>query len=579
MKKKKRYALILMLAVLFAVFSGILLINKIIKINPFFARRYEMRGVDVSHYQGTIDWEKLAEQDLDFAFIKATEGSSYLDECFYDNWRAAGKTELYIGAYHFFSFDSEGRKQAEFFIDTVGNLEGKLPPVIDVEFYGDKAYNPPEKEEVVTQLGEMLSALEEHYQVKPIIYTTYTVYNEYIRGEFQEYPLWIRNVYYPPDVTLRGEWSFWQYMDTAVLAGYAGTEKYIDLNVFRGAKEELEMLLVWEEEKKAECQASGEQSQNDSGEQIENIIQEIQEEEMIDMAEPGEWSTCYQAYKSILSDWTSMEKYGDFSYFTFYFGENYGYDSYFLCDVDKNGVPELFLCSESMCITTVFTYSQQLSWLVSDDIYGINEETGELIVLGHWHGAGGTGTEHECTGWKVSGDKAENFMYIDFYDFSENGDFIPEEGNENFYVIYDMETERCEHTANGAKYEELYAAHVEPCALIEDYQLYDLSDYSGLDKAWKESCGDAPFYQYYDEESGELQMELCYDFETGRGFGTRYYPGMERSPEGFALDGIEKGESDCGAVWERINTDPYETLVFGGRDASQYSGHQLAGTA
>lgn len=74
MKKKKRYALILMLAVLFAVFSGILLINKIIKINPFFARRYEMRGVDVSHYQGTIDWEKLAEQDLDFAFIKARRG-------------------------------------------------------------------------------------------------------------------------------------------------------------------------------------------------------------------------------------------------------------------------------------------------------------------------------------------------------------------------------------------------------------------------------------------------------------------------------------------------------------------------
>lgn len=248
MKKKKRGALILILAVLFAVFSGILLINKIIKINPFFARRYEMRGVDVSHYQGTIDWQKLAEQDLDFAFIKATEGSSYLDECFYDNWQAAGKTELYIGAYHFFSFDSEGRKQAEFFIDTVGNLEGKLPPVIDVEFYGDKAYNPPEKEEVVTQLGEMLSALEEHYQVKPIIYTTYTVYNEYIRGEFQEYPLWIRNVYYPSDVTLRGEWSFWQYMDTAVLAGYEGTEKYIDLNVFRGTKEELEMLLVREEE-------------------------------------------------------------------------------------------------------------------------------------------------------------------------------------------------------------------------------------------------------------------------------------------------------------------------------------------
>ena len=242
--KKKRYYFILILAVLFAVFAGILFINKTLKINSFFAGRYELCGVDVSHYQGTINWEKLAGQDLDFAFIKATEGSSYLDECFYDNWREAGKTDLYIGAYHFFSFDSEGKKQAEFFINTVGDLEGKLPPVIDVEFYGDKAHNPPKKEEVVMQLNEMLSVLEEHYQIKPIIYTTYTVYNKYIKGEFQEYPLWIRNVYYPPDVALRDTWSFWQYTDTAVLEGYEGSEKYIDMNVFQGTKEEMEMLLV-----------------------------------------------------------------------------------------------------------------------------------------------------------------------------------------------------------------------------------------------------------------------------------------------------------------------------------------------
>lgn len=513
MMKKKRYALILILAVLFAISVSTLLINKIIKINPFFAGRYELRGIDVSHYQGVIDWEKLAGQELDFAFIKATEGSSYLDECFYDNWQAAGKTDLYIGAYHFFSFDSEGKKQAEFFINTVGNLEGKLSPVIDVEFYGDKAYNPPEKEAVVTQLGEMLSALEEHYQVKPIIYTTYTVYNQYIKEDFQEYPLWIRNVYYPPDVTLRGTWSFWQYMDTAVLEGYVGTEKYIDMNVFKGTKDELEMLLVQRNEK--------------------GTVQEIEEaEEITDIINSDEWSSCYRAYKSVLADWTLIEKYGDFSYYTFYFGDNYGYDSYYLFDVDKNGIPELFLCSESMCIITVFTYAQKLCWLVSDDIYGINEETGELIVLGHWHGSGGSGSEHECTGWKISEDKAENSMYIDFYDFSENGDFIPQEGDESFYVIYDVKTESYERTTNGAEYEELYAAHVNPCTLIEDCQLYDLSDLSGLHWIWQESCGDKPFYQYYDEESGELQMELYYDSQTGRGFGTRYYPETERMPDG-----------------------------------------------
>ena len=101
--KKKRY-LLLLSAVLMAAVVSILVICKKVKITPIFANRFEVTGVDVSHYQGTIDWKKLAEQDLDFAFIKATEGSSYIDECFYDNWKEAEKTDLCIGAYHFFSF-------------------------------------------------------------------------------------------------------------------------------------------------------------------------------------------------------------------------------------------------------------------------------------------------------------------------------------------------------------------------------------------------------------------------------------------------------------------------------------------
>lgn len=244
MIKKKRCYIVFVLTGLILVLSGILFANKIIKVNFIFADGYEIRGADVSHYQGVIDWNRIAQQDLDFAFIKATEGSGYLDEYFYDNWQEAEKTDLYIGAYHFFSFDSEGKNQAEFYIDTVGELSGKLPPVIDVEFYGSKANEPPEKEEVAAQLGQMLTTLEEYYQVKPIIYTTYQVYNRYLKGEFDEYPLWIRNVYYPPFNIQSGNWTFWQYTDRAVLEGYEGDEKYIDMNVFHGTKEELNELIV-----------------------------------------------------------------------------------------------------------------------------------------------------------------------------------------------------------------------------------------------------------------------------------------------------------------------------------------------
>lgn len=233
---------------------GILVVSKKIKITPLFAGKYEVTGVDVSHYQGNIDWPTLARQNLDFAFIKATEGSGHIDECFQENWQAAGETDLLIGAYHFFSFDSEGKIQAQFYIDTVGSLDGKLAPAVDVEFYGDKSGDPPPKEEVVEQLRELLAALEEQYQVKPVIYTTYQAYRRYIENEFEDYPLWIRNVYYQPLLTANA-WTFWQYTDTAVLEGYEGPETYIDRNVFRGTKEELRKLTVScgeeeEEEKK-----------------------------------------------------------------------------------------------------------------------------------------------------------------------------------------------------------------------------------------------------------------------------------------------------------------------------------------
>lgn len=237
---KKMFLCVLIIVVLAA---GMIWTKKW-QMNLCFVSGYELQGVDVSHYQGEIDWKQIQEQDIQFAFIKATEGSASVDERFYDNWNAASQTELFIGAYHFFSFDSDAQSQAALYINTVGDLHGKITPVIDVEFYGDKRSRPPEKEEVAEQLAQMLSLLEEHYHAKPVIYTTYSVYYKYIKGGFKEYPLWIRNVYFPPDWHMKGEWTFWQYTDTAVLKGYLGEEKYIDRNVYVGTEAEFKKLLV-----------------------------------------------------------------------------------------------------------------------------------------------------------------------------------------------------------------------------------------------------------------------------------------------------------------------------------------------
>ena len=114
---------------------GIMLWNGIIFLNNPSKEEYPVRGVDVSSYQGEIDWKTLSEQDIQFAFIKVTEGSSFTDPNFAENYSNAQKTKLRIGAYHFFSYDSSGKTQAENFIKTVPISDNMLPPVVTGEYF------------------------------------------------------------------------------------------------------------------------------------------------------------------------------------------------------------------------------------------------------------------------------------------------------------------------------------------------------------------------------------------------------------------------------------------------------------
>ncbi len=216
---------------------------KILHPNEMFYGNYEMQGVDVSSYQGEIDWKVLASKGIDFAFIKATEGGEHIDERFEYNLENALKTDLICGAYHFFSFDSSGKKQAEHFIKTVEKKSGMLAPVIDLEFYGDYEKSPKDSSNVVPEVLDMAKALEEHYGVKPIIYATGKSYDKYIKeSELADYPLWIRNVYFKP--LFVGDWVFWQYSDDARLEGYKGEEEHIDMDAFFGDKEKLKDYTI-----------------------------------------------------------------------------------------------------------------------------------------------------------------------------------------------------------------------------------------------------------------------------------------------------------------------------------------------
>ena len=170
MKKSTKIVLIItgtILVVLLAIFLTVFILakKKKIFINPWFVNEAKSTiGVDVSAHQDTIDMKKLKEQNIQFIYMKATEGSSHQDKKFAENWENAKKANLTSGAYHFFSYDSAGKTQAENFINTVGiDMKNRLLPAVDVEYYGDKEKNPPKKEDVVRELKVYLEMLEEAY--------------------------------------------------------------------------------------------------------------------------------------------------------------------------------------------------------------------------------------------------------------------------------------------------------------------------------------------------------------------------------------------------------------------------------
>ena len=233
--KRLIITLVVLVLVVAIAFSSVFVLakTKTIFINRWFVNEKNSTiGVDVSSYQADIDMNKLKEQNIRFIYIKATEGSSARDDRFTENWANASKAGLLSGAYHFFSFDSEGKTQAENFIKTVGtDIKGRLLPAVDIEYYGDKEKNPPAKEDVIRELRVWLETIEKEYGVKPMIYTEPKINEKYLKGTFDAYPKWLRSVYYPLWFEAGDDWNIWQYSDRGELEGYDDSQRFIDLNV------------------------------------------------------------------------------------------------------------------------------------------------------------------------------------------------------------------------------------------------------------------------------------------------------------------------------------------------------------
>ena len=202
---------------------------------------YDVHGIDISHYQGNINWHELTETrntsfPIEFVFMKATEGGDHADSTYQRNFEAAANHGFIRGVYHFFSPKTDPIKQADFFINTVNLSPGDLPPVLDVEIIGKAS-----RKELESNVKIWLDRVEKHYGVKPILYTSYKFKTKYLSDRyFDDYPYWIAH-YYVDSVKYQGKWHFWQHTDIGIVPGI---ENDVDLNVFNGTIEELKALTI-----------------------------------------------------------------------------------------------------------------------------------------------------------------------------------------------------------------------------------------------------------------------------------------------------------------------------------------------
>jgi len=210
----------------------VLLYAGFIRFNYPSLERYPVRGVDLSHHQGSIDWTLLERRQARFAYIKASEGATFRDPGFRANWESALAAGVVPGAYHYFTLCKSGAEQAVNFVSAAGWTKSQgLPPAIDLEFGGNCPRRPPVGE-LVSELQSFLRAVERVWGCVPVLYVTQDFHNRYTANRFGSHPVWVRDIFRSPRLESGRDWRLWQFANRGRLAGVPG---FVDLNVFNGS--------------------------------------------------------------------------------------------------------------------------------------------------------------------------------------------------------------------------------------------------------------------------------------------------------------------------------------------------------
>jgi lysozyme len=197
-----------------------------------------LTGIDVSHFQGHVDWPSVKAAGCAFAFAKATEGAGVTDPFFAANWAEMKAAGLARGAYHFYRAGQSASQQAAHFLSTVQFEAGDLPPVLDIEVNDGVT-----GQALVGGVQTWLDAVEPAAGVAPIIYTNTPFWDAHFPAQFSNYPLWIAHYGPAPSPLPNGwtVWTFWQYSQSLTIAGVGGAA---DHDYFNGPLTQLQALAV-----------------------------------------------------------------------------------------------------------------------------------------------------------------------------------------------------------------------------------------------------------------------------------------------------------------------------------------------
>jgi lysozyme len=195
-------------------------------------------GIDVSHFQGTVNWAAVRQAGVAFAFAKATDGLTWVDPQFAANWPAMSAAGVLRGAYHFFEPGDDAAGQADFFLQTVQPAAGDLPPALDVETLGGSSASLWEG--VETWLQTVAAAIG----AQPFLYVSpdFADGNQ-APASLAAYPLWVAEygVAEPALPTGWSNWLIWQRSETGTVAGISGS---VDLDLLNGPLAKLAALAI-----------------------------------------------------------------------------------------------------------------------------------------------------------------------------------------------------------------------------------------------------------------------------------------------------------------------------------------------